>query len=111
MSAALKSMIGLMEKMFGIDFWNNVILVATHWNYDYADIWRRKERNLTESRWAGEFNLLFNKEFGLKHHVPSVFIDTFYNKSDPFEAEKFKEGIRGLMDFARFTFLCSCVND
>ncbi len=105
MTAALKSMIGLIEKMFGTDFWQNVILEATHWNYDYKDIWRRKENNLTEIRWAGEFNLLFNKEFGLQHCVPSVFIDTFYTKNIPFEIQKFQEGIRGLMDFARFTFL------
>jgi hypothetical protein len=26
-------MIGLMQKMFGDDFWENAILEATHWNY------------------------------------------------------------------------------
>jgi len=110
MSAALKSMISLMEKMFGNEFWHNVILEATHWSYDNPAIGRRQQTNMTESWWAGEFNLLFNKEFGQRHRVPSVFIDTFYNKSNLLEKEKFDKGIHGLMDFARFTFLYRCVN-
>jgi hypothetical protein len=103
MSAALKSMIGLMEKMFGNEFWHNVILEATHWSYDTPAIGRREEANMTERWWTGEFNMLFTKEFGLRHRVPSVFIDTFYNSSNPLEKEKFEESVRGLMNFARFS--------
>ncbi len=33
MTYSLRSMIGLMQKMFGDDFWENAILEATHWNY------------------------------------------------------------------------------
>ena len=33
MTASLRSMIGLFQKMFGDHFWENAILEATHWNY------------------------------------------------------------------------------
>ena len=33
LTASLHSMISLFEKMFGREFWNNVILEATHWNH------------------------------------------------------------------------------
>ena len=104
MSAALKLMIGLMGKIFGNEFWNNVVLEATHWRYDIPGIGRREEADMNEIRWTGEFNSLFNKEYGVQHHVPSVFIDTFYNKSNPFETHKFKEGVDRLMNFSRFLF-------
>ena len=33
MTASLRSMIGLFQKMFGDHFWENAVLEATHWNY------------------------------------------------------------------------------
>jgi hypothetical protein len=108
MSAALKSMIGLMGNIFGNEFWHNVVLGATHWRYDIPGIGRREEADMNEIRWTGEFNSFFQKEFGVQHHVPSIFIDTFYNKSNPFENDKFKEGVDGLMNFARFLFKFYC---
>ena len=33
MTHSLRTMISLFEKMFGREFWNNVILEATHWNH------------------------------------------------------------------------------
>ena len=33
MTASLRSMISLFQKMFGDHFWENAILEATHWNY------------------------------------------------------------------------------
>jgi len=104
MSAALKSMIGLMGNIFGNEVGHNVGLGATHWRYDIPGIGRREEADMNEIRWTGEFNSFFKKEFGVQHHVPSIFIDTFYNKSNPFENDKFMEGVDGLMNFARFLF-------
>ena len=108
MSAALKSMIGLMGKIFGNEFWHNVVLEATHWSYDIPAIGRREEANMNETWWTNEFNSLFKKEFGVQHRVPSVFIDTFYNKSNPMEKNKFEEGVRELKDFAWFRFSFNC---
>ena len=108
MSAAFKSMIGLMGKIFGNEFWHNVVLVATHWRYDIPGIGRREQADMNEIRWTAEFNSFFKKEFGVQHHVPSVFIDTFYNKSNPLEKDKFKEGVDGLMNFSRFWFSFYC---
>ena len=108
MSAALMSMIRLMGNIFGKEFWHNVVLEATHWRYDIPGIGRREEADMNEIRWTAEFNSLFKKKFGVQHHVPSVFIDTFYNKSNPFEKEKFKEGVDGLMNFTRFLFSFYC---
>ena len=54
-------MIGLIQKMFGNGFWNNVILEATHWNYHNKSIRLRQETNpkITERGWTSELNALF----------------------------------------------------
>ena len=61
-------MIGLIQKMFGNGFWNNVILEATHWNYHNKSIRLRQETNpkITERGWTSELNALFRYFFVLQ---------------------------------------------
>jgi hypothetical protein len=105
MSASLKSMLGLLQKMFGDHFWKNVILEATHWSYDARSIEKRNvsDAKMTEEWWSEEFNLLFSKQFGLASDVtvPSIFIDTYYDTNNHFEVQKFEENVKILLDFAR----------
>jgi len=63
MTASLRSMIGLIQKMFGDHFWENAILEATHWNYHEKNVALREESepSLLEHYWAAEFNKLFKK--------------------------------------------------
>ena len=64
-----RMMIGLIQKMFGNGFWNNVILEATHWNYHNKSIRLRQETNpkITESGWTSELNALFRYFFFLSY--------------------------------------------
>ena len=96
-------MIGLMQKMFGDDFWENAILEATHWNYHNKSIQMRRSSNppILESWWSDQFNKLFAKEYGLKFKLPAVFVDTYYDKDNPYENAKFHEATNELFDFAR----------
>lgn len=97
-----RTMIGLIQKMFGNGFWNNVILEATHWNYHNKSVRLRQETNpkITEKGWTSELNALFRDTFKVNVNIPSVFIDTYYDKSDPEENQEFKKNSQLLLDFA-----------
>lgn len=102
MTHSLRSMIGLMQKMFGHDFWENVILEATHWNYHEKSIQMRRSSNppILEHWWTEQFNKLFAREYGLRSKLPSVFIDTYYDKDSPYELKKFNAETNALFEFA-----------
>ncbi len=63
MTASLRSMIGLFQKMFGDHFWENAILEATHWNYHSKNVALRaqSEPPIREEWWTDQFNELFRK--------------------------------------------------
>ena len=71
MTASLRSMIGLFQKMFGDHFWENAVLEATHWNYHPHNTELRKKSSppIVENWWAAEFNNLFRQEYGLQVQV------------------------------------------
>ena len=66
------------------------------------------EPPITESWWRSQFNRLFAKEYGLKHGIPAVFIDTYYNQNNPKEVKEFKKNTNALLQFAqtRIPFEC-----
>ena len=82
MNAAITSMMKMFVNIFGPNFWDNLILIATEWHYDADSIRRRDE--LTESYWSSQFNLYFKRELNMssEHLVPAFFIDTFYELRD-----------------------------
>ena len=110
MTASLRSMIALFQKMFGDQFWNNAILEATHWNYHEHSIRMRalSKPKIAENWWQNQFNHLFLKEFGLKKPLPAVFIDTYYNKNNPLEKEKFQHYTNELWQFAKSRIPFEC---
>ena len=71
-----RSMIGLMQQMFGDEFWENAIIEATHWNYHSKSIQMRHSSNppIIEDWWTNQFNQLFKREYDLNFNLPSVFI-------------------------------------
>ena len=103
MTYSLRSMIGLMQKMFGDQFWDNAILEATHWNYHAKNSQLRLQSKpkITEVWWENQFNNLFAREYGLAKKIPAVFIDTYYDKNNPVEKEKFDENTNKLWTFAK----------
>ncbi len=103
MTYSLRSMIGLMQKMFGDEFWDNVILAATHWNYHPKNTQLRLASvpPISEKWWENQFNDLFAAEYGLQKKIPAVFIDTYYDKNNPIEAEEFNNNTNELWYFAK----------
>jgi hypothetical protein len=98
MTYSLRSMISLMQKMFGDDFWENAILEATHWNYHPKNTQLRLASipPITEQWWQNQFNELFAAEYGLQvpilpnticpflHiHICSIFSYKFVKKMKP----------------------------
>ena len=92
-----------MQKMFGPEFWENAIIEATHWNYHSKSISMRQSSNppILEEWWTSQFNRLFAREYGLKFNLPSVFIDTYYDKNNEFELQKFVNETNELFNFAK----------
>ena len=61
----------------------------------------KSEPPITESWWRSQFNRLFAKEYGLKHAIPAVFIDTYYNENNPKEVKEFHKNTNALLQFAQ----------
>ena len=55
---------------------------------------------ILEHWWTEQFNKLFAREYGLRAKLPSVFIDTYYDKDSPYELKKFNEETDKLFEFA-----------
>jgi GTPase SAR1 family protein len=102
MTNGLRSMISLFEKMFGDAFWNNAILVATHWSHGMEAARRRNESipAITEDFWSDEFNRILKREYKLKRDLQALFIDTFYLDS-PKEVEAYHKNTAELLKFAQ----------
>ncbi len=93
--------------MFGDNFWENAILEATHWNYHQNSVSLRMSSKppIVEDWWATQFNKLFQKEYKLKSHLPTVFIDTYYDKNSAVETRKFQDQTSELFKFARLVHI------
>ena len=104
MTASLRSMIGLLQKMFGDRFWENAILEATHWSHHPYNEKLRLQSNpqLTEKQWAAQHNALLRKEFGVEQEIPAVFIDTFYTNSSQTEFEGVPGKFRKFHELQKF---------
>lgn len=103
MTNALRSMIGLFEKMFGDGFWDNAILEATHWSHGEEAARRRNDSipPITEKFWTDEFNRILRREYKLKRNLGSLFIDTFYEEDSPSEVAAFNKNTNSLLKFAQ----------
>jgi len=70
-------MIGLIQKMFGDQFWENTILEATHWNYHNKSVDLRESSNppITET-WCHIIELFFPRHWHkmIPHAVDGLMI-------------------------------------
>merc|ERR1712156_598870 len=110
MTYALRSMISLFEKMFGVGFWDNAILEATFWSHGDHAAERRNQSipMITEAWWAAEFNKKLRQEFSLKKDLQAVFIDTYYKEEDPKELRAFNRNTNELFRFANTSKPFAC---
>ena len=112
LTTSLRSMIRLLNNTFGVGFWKNVILEVTNWSFHPYEERLRRISNLTEISWKNKFNRMLEKEFGVNITIPAVFIDTYYNKSNPIEEHKFSVYANKLWYFSITSepFICKDIN-
>eukprot|EP00092_Neocalanus_flemingeri_P013563 GFUD01014626.1.p1 GENE.GFUD01014626.1~~GFUD01014626.1.p1 ORF type:complete len:373 (+),score=85.09 GFUD01014626.1:55-1173(+) len=101
MTAALWNMLNMFQTMFGPDFWKNAILEATHWSYSPRLTKIRQDGGMTEDIWAKQFNERLQKDFKFEFDLPAIFIDTFHNRKNREEVEKFQQNVDYLWKFGQ----------
>ena len=106
----LRVMLSIFEKMFGKDFWQHAIMEFTHWSFNtYVVNQRMRIRPpRTEEAFAKEFNLILQKELGVAHDIPTIYIDSHYNKSLAEEASQFEKYTTDLFNFANTNGAFEC---
>ena len=103
-TVAYKTMIKLIDGIFGDELWNHVMIEATWWSYSQSDIRRRGQKQLTEDSWlkgaplTSLDNIVSSEQ---REKIAAVFIDTFYEPEDPTQKEKFEENTQALKDFTQ----------
>jgi len=100
MTAALWNMLNMFQTMFGPDFWKNAILEATHWSYSPRLTKIRQDGGMTEDIWVKQFNQRLQKDFKFDFDLPAIFIDTFHNRKNTAEVQKFQQNVDNLWKFA-----------
>ena len=101
---AYKTMIKLIDGIFGDELWDHVIIEATWWSFSPRDVSIREDKNLTEEAWLQNAPLTSLESIltrSQRDAIEAVFIDTFYYPGDPTEKEKFEENTQKLKDFAQ----------
>lgn len=101
MTLALWNMLNMFQTMFGPDFWRNAILEATHWSYSPRLTRIREDGGMTEDIWSKQFNERLRKDFKFDFDLPVVFIDTFHNRQNTREVQKFQQNVETLWQFAQ----------
>ena len=98
--ASTQSMLEMLFQMFGQNWWNNVVIITTHWHFSSQAIERRQEK--TESAWTEQLNSIFKQVLNMssEYSIPNVFIDTFFNKTNLDEVKAFNTNVFKLYNFA-----------
>jgi len=90
---------------FGHHFWKNVVIVGTKWNFsaDWDDIRQKIDSSNTEENWLAEQKQEFSSNFPeipADATLETLLIDTFYDKDDKKQLEKFEQYTEALWKFA-----------
>ena len=56
---------------------------------------------MTEDIWSKQFNERLRKDFKFDFDLPVVFIDTFHNRQNTREVQKFQQNVETLWQFAQ----------
>lgn len=55
---------------------------------------------MTEDIWVKQFNQRLQKDFKFDFDLPAIFIDTFHNRKNTAEVQKFQQNVDNLWKFA-----------
>jgi len=107
LNRAMEGMLNTFQKMFGKGFWKNVVIETTFWNHHSANVKKRlgtKDENgqpKTEESWTKQWNKNLYKNLGVTTNLPSVFIDTHYDKNYPAELQAYKDNTNQFLEIIR----------
>lgn len=101
-----RMMLNLLTKMFGDDFWNNVILEVSHWSYNPREAAKREATRppKTEVAFKRELNDILRTKLKVPKELKAIFIDSHYDSDTAgpgYEAGKFTKYTNELLDFAQ----------
>ena len=103
-TVAYRTMIKLIDGIFGDELWEHVMIEATWWSYSPREVSIREQKGLTEAVWLQGAPLTSLNNIvtrAQRDAIEAVYIDTFYMPEDPTEKEKFEENTQKLKDFAQ----------
>ena len=103
-TVAYRTMIKLIDGIFGDELWDHVMIEATWWSYSLREVSIREQKGLTEAVWLQGAPLTSLNNIVTRTQrdaIEAVYIDTFYMPEDPMEKEKFEENTQMLRDFAQ----------
>jgi len=91
-SAHTIALLRLYEEIFGKEMWNNVIVEMSYWKHGTRDACDRKSRfdGLDEQQQEREMNEKLNDEFGVKRHIPVLFIDPVFKGFYPTDGSTYR---------------------
>ena len=104
LNRAMEGMLNTFQKMFGKGFWKNVVIETTFWNHHSLNDKRRSStldengEPKTKDSWTKQWNKNLNKNLGVTRNLPSVFIDTHYEKNVSEELQAFKDNTKELLE-------------
>lgn len=115
LTLSMRTMLRVFAQMFGDNFWDNVVLEVTHWHFNEGSIRTRESMDpqLTEVSAAENLNDMLKNITRRKIDLPTIFIDSHYDSTEPLEDKKFKKYTKDLLKFATDTkpFACKDIND
>ena len=100
----LINMLGVLEKMFGKDFWNHAIMEFSWWSYHpIGGVKKRLLTKITEEVVQNRYNKMLQSMLNLtdSQALPAVFIDSHYDRNIALENSKFEENTNDLLKFAQ----------
>ena len=103
-TVAYRTMIKLIDGIFGDELWDHVMIEATWWSFSPREVRNRVSKGLTEAAWLQGAPLTSLENIvtrAQRDAIKAVFIDTFYEPEDPTEKKKFEENTQMLKDFAQ----------
>ena len=92
-----KSMTRMLSAMFGVSFWDSVMLEVTWWDWNHVS---SADRTVNETMWLDNIRNGFKTTTEKWNKLEAVFIDSHYTEKYPEEVEKFKEHTLKLFEFA-----------
>ena len=87
-----------MEKVFGRNIWDNVVVDVSFWDAGTEHVEERAQERppVTQESYTRDIQNIFRNKFDLNVDLPVVFLDAYYTRSNSEEVDFFDQEIRKL---------------